>query len=740
MSEILLIDGDADFSSHLAAELSVRGHAAILSSDGSGMMEYAQQKHVGAIILCVELANNANGFALCRRFKGDNDVKNIPLILTTGKSDPKVFEDHRKLKTRADEYLYKPFSVDDLLNVLAQFPQFAASNNDAASTPADALASLSESAMLDAFNAIDSLGSLPSLPSIPTPPMEFDEELIDGNHSLLSESLPPLPIEADDIEAIEAISEHPTSLLHDPMDTINPIDATSLALEAVSVVEPVVPVEPAESAASVGTAGMTDVVESAVHAEHESILAEDHTTLIPMAAENAPVYDDSLQFDPAALLAQLPDSPNSDDAIAHSVESLVAALPHMPADAFIADDVDGEEMPAPDFPSSASNSTYGFTSVEAPVVEDATHFVESVAADPTSPLSDVAPTPVPASAAHEIHEADALGILDFHPPDMDFTDGELADLAPASATMPSSASLVAEAAAVMSIHASAPIATTAAAMHVENPVSFSTDDEVFEAMPAPHVETITTSSPLSMGSAPMHDEREQELRRDNVELRAKLAEYEAKIQLLERTVQQNPNAGATISTSAATAARETLALREQLRGKDREMLALRDELFDKEKAQIESLEIIEKLEHENSQLRSQLHQTDAARSAESAKVRSLQESYNELQRSETQLRNHIDALNNEKTRLYGSYTDMQQQFADVQNRLTESETQRRATEEARRTTETHLAEIYQQLKHEENIRNKASQAIAIAASLLAGEVDLGSEDHTMDPRSVVEHS
>src|SRR5205814_889475 len=46
---------------------------------------------------------------LCTRLKKDDRLKSIPVILTSANATADSFEKHKKLKTRAEEYLIKPF-------------------------------------------------------------------------------------------------------------------------------------------------------------------------------------------------------------------------------------------------------------------------------------------------------------------------------------------------------------------------------------------------------------------------------------------------------------------------------------------------------------------------------------------------------------------------------------------------------------------------------------------------------
>ena len=77
------------------------------TSDGKGASELCRKEDPDLIVLAVELARGQSGYLVCGKLKKDDELKKTPVIII-GK-DPKGFEDHKKLKTRAEEYLKKPF-------------------------------------------------------------------------------------------------------------------------------------------------------------------------------------------------------------------------------------------------------------------------------------------------------------------------------------------------------------------------------------------------------------------------------------------------------------------------------------------------------------------------------------------------------------------------------------------------------------------------------------------------------
>src|SRR5262249_18158631 len=65
------------------------------------------------IVLCID--PKRSGWAVCNRLRKNGALKAIPLIVTSAEATEKDFEDHKKLKARAEEYLHKPFGAEALL-------------------------------------------------------------------------------------------------------------------------------------------------------------------------------------------------------------------------------------------------------------------------------------------------------------------------------------------------------------------------------------------------------------------------------------------------------------------------------------------------------------------------------------------------------------------------------------------------------------------------------------------------
>lgn len=118
-TRILLIDGDESFIHDVSAAAEARGFDATSTTSSTDGFELARAGRPDLIVVNVELAPT-NGWSVCTKLKKDDELKGIPVILTSSTSTADTFEKHKKLKTRADEYLLKPYLPADLAGLAAR--------------------------------------------------------------------------------------------------------------------------------------------------------------------------------------------------------------------------------------------------------------------------------------------------------------------------------------------------------------------------------------------------------------------------------------------------------------------------------------------------------------------------------------------------------------------------------------------------------------------------------------------
>ncbi|MBI5181725.1 MAG: response regulator [Nitrospirae bacterium] len=115
---ILIIESNETFKDYIAEIVKRLGFKASIATDGDEGLKAAREERFDLILLSVELPNE-NGYIICKKFKEDNDLKNIPLILMSLEAKKTDFEQHKKLKVRAEEYIKKPFGKRELVGAIS---------------------------------------------------------------------------------------------------------------------------------------------------------------------------------------------------------------------------------------------------------------------------------------------------------------------------------------------------------------------------------------------------------------------------------------------------------------------------------------------------------------------------------------------------------------------------------------------------------------------------------------------
>ncbi len=72
-----------------------------------------------------------NGFSVCNKLKKDPSLKDVPLIIMSSESSDETFDQHKKLRTRAEDYVHKPIAFGELLEHIRQFVQVGAPPSEA---------------------------------------------------------------------------------------------------------------------------------------------------------------------------------------------------------------------------------------------------------------------------------------------------------------------------------------------------------------------------------------------------------------------------------------------------------------------------------------------------------------------------------------------------------------------------------------------------------------------------------
>ena len=109
MKRILIVEDESSISDFIKGELEYEGYEVCIKEDGKEGLEEALKNEYNLIILDIMLPS-MNGFEICRRLK---KVKDTPIIMLSAKCT--VIDKVNGLKLGADDYISKPFAIEELL-------------------------------------------------------------------------------------------------------------------------------------------------------------------------------------------------------------------------------------------------------------------------------------------------------------------------------------------------------------------------------------------------------------------------------------------------------------------------------------------------------------------------------------------------------------------------------------------------------------------------------------------------
>ena len=124
-TKVLVFESDPAFAGELRNELGKLGCATVVVDDGNVGLQQASTERPDLILLSIELPR-MNGFSVCNKLKKDPNLKEVPLIIMSSESSNETFEQHKKLRTRAEDYVHKPIAFGELLQHIQGFVPLAA--------------------------------------------------------------------------------------------------------------------------------------------------------------------------------------------------------------------------------------------------------------------------------------------------------------------------------------------------------------------------------------------------------------------------------------------------------------------------------------------------------------------------------------------------------------------------------------------------------------------------------------
>ncbi len=110
--KILVVDDEADLVETIRFPLEMEGFNVLVSYNGDDALNQARKENPDLILLDLMLPK-LDGYKVCRLLKFDERYKHIPILMLTAKTQEK--DKLLGKETGADEYITKPFDIDELM-------------------------------------------------------------------------------------------------------------------------------------------------------------------------------------------------------------------------------------------------------------------------------------------------------------------------------------------------------------------------------------------------------------------------------------------------------------------------------------------------------------------------------------------------------------------------------------------------------------------------------------------------
>jgi CheY-like chemotaxis protein len=116
---VLVVDDDASVRTLVTKALQAKGYEVQEAADGMIASELlGRLTQMPDLMICDVMMPTIDGFSLARMIKGHKELRSIPIIFLTAKTQPADLKTGISLGAR--HYVQKPFSIIDLLDKVAR--------------------------------------------------------------------------------------------------------------------------------------------------------------------------------------------------------------------------------------------------------------------------------------------------------------------------------------------------------------------------------------------------------------------------------------------------------------------------------------------------------------------------------------------------------------------------------------------------------------------------------------------
>ena len=116
--KILVVDDEVDLVKTVRFSLEAEGYTVLVSYNGEDALNQARKENPDLVLLDIMLPR-LDGYKVCRLLKFDERYKHIPILMLTAKTQER--DKTLGVETGADEYITKPFDMDQLMEKIKAY-------------------------------------------------------------------------------------------------------------------------------------------------------------------------------------------------------------------------------------------------------------------------------------------------------------------------------------------------------------------------------------------------------------------------------------------------------------------------------------------------------------------------------------------------------------------------------------------------------------------------------------------
>jgi len=115
IKKVFIVESDTSLAASMQQALYLQGYEVEHTTDGRTCVDLMRRMQPQLAVLAVKLPAGQSGYILCKNIKKEPALQDTKVLIV---GNPEGFNDHKKLRIRADDYLATPFAEDSLVEAV----------------------------------------------------------------------------------------------------------------------------------------------------------------------------------------------------------------------------------------------------------------------------------------------------------------------------------------------------------------------------------------------------------------------------------------------------------------------------------------------------------------------------------------------------------------------------------------------------------------------------------------------